>query len=76
MPSSASPGPVLRAAAIAAAAATAVVVATAALSMGDTHRGVALIALPLLIGVAITAVLAYPALLPASAAGRTTGGSG
>jgi heme o synthase len=66
-----SPGPVLRLAAIGGAVATAVVVATAALSMGDAHRGVALIALPLLIGVAATAVLAYPSLVPASVAAAT-----
>src|SRR5260221_14457103 len=66
--SAAGTGLVLRLAAIGGAVATAIVVATAALSMGDAHRGVALIALPLLIGVAVTAVLAYPALVPASAA--------
>jgi protoheme IX farnesyltransferase len=48
--------------------ATAAVVATAALAMGDAHRGIALVALPLLIGVAVTAVLAYPTLVPPSAA--------
>jgi protoheme IX farnesyltransferase len=62
------PGPLLRLAAIGGAAASAVVVATAALSLGDAHRGVALVALPLLLGVAVTARLAYPQLLPAAAA--------
>ena len=62
------PGPILRLTAIGGAVATAVVVATAALSMGDAHRGVALIALPLLIAVAVAAVLAYPTLVRASAA--------
>ncbi len=67
MPSSPAPGPVLRVAAIGGAVTAAVVVATAALSMGEAHRGVVLIALPLLIGVAVTAKLAYPHLLPAAA---------
>src|SRR5260221_6709759 len=66
--SAAGTGLVLRLAAIGGAVATAIVVATAALSMGDSHRGVALVALPLLIGVAATAVLVYPALVPPSAA--------
>jgi protoheme IX farnesyltransferase len=66
--SSPAPGPVLRLAAIAGAVATAAVVAAAAMSMGDAHRGIALVALPLLVGVAVAAVLAYPALVPASAA--------
>ncbi len=67
MPSNPAPGPVLRLAAIGGAVAAAVVVVTAALSMGEAHRGVVLIALPLLIGVAVTAKLAYPRLLPAAA---------
>ena len=67
MRSSPAPGPVLRLAAIGGAVAAGVVVATAALSMGEAHRGVVLIALPLLIGVAVTAKLAYPRLLPAAA---------
>ena len=71
MPSSPAPGPVLRVAAIGGAVTAAVVVATAALSMGEAHRGVVLIALPLLIGVAVTAKLAYPRLLPAAASAVT-----
>ncbi len=66
MPSSPAPGPVLRLAAIGGAVASAMVVASAAMSMGDAHKGIALVALPLLIGVAITARLAYPHLLPAA----------
>ena len=41
------PGPVLRAAAVGGAVASAVVVASATLSSGEAHKGVALVALPL-----------------------------
>ena len=71
MPSSAAttrPGPVVRLAALGGAAAAAVVVASAALSLGEAHRGVVLVALPLLIGVAVASRLAYPQLLPAAGA--------
>ena len=70
MPSSAqpAPGPILRLAAIGGAIASAAVVVSAAMSMGEAHRGLALIALPLLIGVAVTARLAYPRLLVAASA--------
>ncbi len=66
MPSSPAPGPVLRLAAIGGAAAAAAVVASAAMAMGEAHRGIVLIALPLLIGVAVAARLAYPRLLAAA----------
>jgi len=62
------PGPILRLAAIGGAAAAAVVVSSAALSLGEAHRGVALVALPLLIGVAVAAWLSYPQLVPAATA--------
>jgi protoheme IX farnesyltransferase len=63
------PGPALRLTAAGAALATAGVVASAALDFGQTHRGVALVALPLLVAVAVTAKLAYPHLVaPALAA--------
>ena len=76
--SAAAPGPILRLAASGGAVAAAVVVVSAALSMGEAHRGVVLIALPLLIGVAVTAWLAYPQLLPAaaSAVGLMLAGAG
>jgi protoheme IX farnesyltransferase len=60
------PGPFLQLAAIAGAAAAAIVVSSAALSLGEAHRGVALVALPLLIGVAIAAWFAYPPLRAAA----------
>ena len=58
----------VRLAALGGAAAAAVVVASAALSLGEAHRGVVLVALPLLIGVAVASRLAYPQLLPAAGA--------
>jgi protoheme IX farnesyltransferase len=57
----------LRAAAVAASAASAVVVATATLSSGEAHKGVALVALPLLAGVAAAACWTYRRLLLPSA---------
>jgi protoheme IX farnesyltransferase len=63
------PGPLLRLLAVAAAIATAADVAGAALELGTTHWGVALVALPLLAAVAIAALVAYPRLrTPALAA--------
>jgi protoheme IX farnesyltransferase len=64
---SSGPGPVLRAAAVGGAVASAVVVASATLSSGEAHKGVALVALPLLAGVAVTAWWTYPRLLLPSA---------
>jgi hypothetical protein len=61
------PGPVLRAAAVGGAVAAAVVVASAALSSGEAHKGVALVALPLLAGVAAAALWAYPRLVAPAA---------
>ena len=63
---SSAPGPFLRAAALAGAAAAAVVVASATLSSGEAHKGVALVALPLLAGVTVAAWLTHPRLLPSS----------
>jgi protoheme IX farnesyltransferase len=63
------PGPVLRAAAAAGAIAAAVVVVSATLSSGEAHKGVALVALPLLAAVAVAAWWTYRRLLaPAAAA--------
>jgi heme o synthase len=60
---SGTPGPFLRATALGGAAASAVVVASATLSSGEAHKGVALVALPLLAGVAVAAWWTYPRLL-------------
>jgi protoheme IX farnesyltransferase len=60
---SGTPGPFLRAAALGGAAASAVVVASATISSGEAHKGVALVALPLLAGVAVAAWWTYPRLL-------------
>ena len=65
---SAAPGPLLRLTAAAGAVATAVVVASAALELGATHWGVALVALPLLGAVAVAALAAYPRLRPSALA--------
>ena len=66
---SSAPGPVLRAAAVGGAGATAVVVASATLSSGEAHKGFALVALPLLAGVAAAALWTYPRLVaPATVA--------
>jgi protoheme IX farnesyltransferase len=63
------PGPVLRLTALAAAAATGAVVVSAAVELQHTHWGAALVALPLLAAVLVTARIAYPRLvLPAAAA--------
>ena len=56
------PGPLLRLTAIGAAIACVAVVAAAALELGTTHWGVALVALPLLVAVAVAAWIAYPRL--------------
>jgi heme o synthase len=67
--SSASPGPLLRLTALAAAVAAAAVVVSAAFELGATHWGVALVALPLLVALWVSARVAYPRLeLPAAAA--------
>ena len=69
MRSDRAPGPLLRLTVLAGAGATAAVVAGAALELGTTHRGVALVALPLLVAVAVAARAAYPRLrLPAETA--------
>ena len=60
------PGPFLRGAAVAGAGASAFVVAGATLSSGEAHKGVALVALPLLAGVAVAAWWTYPRLLSSS----------
>jgi protoheme IX farnesyltransferase len=59
---STAPGPLLRGLAAAGAVATAAVVAGATLELGATHWGVALVALPLLVAVAVAAVVSYPRL--------------
>ncbi len=56
------PGPVLRVTALGAAVATAAVVVSAAVDLGRTHWGAALVALPLLVAVVVTARFAYPSL--------------
>jgi protoheme IX farnesyltransferase len=56
-------GPLLRLSSIAAAFTVSLVVASAALELGATHWGLALIALPLLVANAIAARLAYPGLV-------------
>ena len=57
------PGPLLRAAAVGGAVAAALVVGAAAVSSGEAHKGLALIALPLLAGVAVAALWTYPRLV-------------
>src|SRR5262249_15001763 len=57
------PGPLLRATAVGGAVAAAVVVGAAAVSSGEAHKGFALIALPLLAGVAAAALWTYPRLV-------------
>ena len=66
-PSDAAPGALLRLTAVAGALATAAVVASAVLELGTTHWGIALIALPLLIAVAVVVRLAYPRLFARAA---------
>jgi protoheme IX farnesyltransferase len=70
-PTAVAPGPVLRAVALLGAAATAVVVVSAVVELGHTHWGAALVALPLLVAVLVTARLAYPQLVPTAAASLT-----
>lgn len=57
------PGPFLRLITLAAAVATGAVVASAALDLGRAHWGAALVALPLLVAVLVTALWAYPRLV-------------
>jgi protoheme IX farnesyltransferase len=57
---------VLRLTALAAAVATGAVVVSAAIELGHTHWGAALVALPLLVAVVLVAGSAYPLLVPAS----------
>ncbi len=68
-PTDTAPGPVLRLTALAAAVATGAVVVSAAVELEHTHWGAALVALPLLAAVLVTARIAYPRLVvPAAAA--------
>ena len=60
------PGPLLRITALGGAAAAAVVVASAAMSRGEAHKAVVLVAVPLLVGVAVAAWWSYPGLRAAS----------
>jgi len=62
----AAPGPVLRGTITAAAVATASVVASATLPSSHGHWAAALVALPLLVGAAVIARIAYPRLLVAT----------
>ena len=64
----ATPGPVFRLTALGGALAVCAVVAGAAAELGQTHWGAALVALPLLAAVLVTARLAYPWLQPSAAA--------
>ncbi len=57
------PGVLFRASAVASAGAVALVVVSAVLELGATHWGIALVALPLLIGNVVLAGLAYPSLV-------------
>ncbi len=57
------PGPLLRATAVGGAVAAAVAVGAAAVSSGEAHKAFALIALPLLAGVATAALWTHPRLL-------------
>jgi heme o synthase len=65
------PGALFRVSAVAASIAVALAVASAVLELGATHWGLALIALPLLVGNVVLARLAYPHLL-----GRTVAALG
>ncbi len=58
-----SAGPFLRAAAVGGAVATGAVVTSAAMSNGEAHKVIALVALPLLAGVAVAAWWTYPRLV-------------
>ena len=57
------PGVLFRASAVASAGAVALVVVSAVLELGATHWGIALVALPLLVGNVVLARLAYPSLV-------------
>ena len=57
------PGVLFRASAVASAVAVALVVVSAVLELGATHWGIALVALPLLVGNVVLARLAYPSLV-------------
>jgi protoheme IX farnesyltransferase len=61
------PGPILRGTIAVAAAATAVVVGSASEGAGHGHWAAALVALPLLVAALVTAKVAYPGLLAATA---------
>jgi protoheme IX farnesyltransferase len=62
------PGPVFRLTAAATAAAVCVIVVSAAVELGQTHWGAALVALPLAVALLVTARLAYPWLVTPAAA--------
>ena len=67
MRSESAPGPFLRGAIIAASVATAAIVISATVDAGRGHWAAALVAVPLLVAAVVTAWLAYPRLLPATA---------
>ncbi len=62
------PGPFLRGAIIAAAVTTALIVVSATIDSGRGHWAAALVAVPLLVAAVVIGRLAYPRLLPATAA--------
>ena len=62
------PGAVFRLTAVASAVAVALVVVSAVIELGPAHWGLALVALPLLVGNVVVARVAYPALLARSVA--------
>ena len=64
----AAPGAVFRLTAVASAVAVALVVVSAVIELGPAHWGLALVALPLLVGNVVVARVAYPALLARSVA--------
>ena len=57
------PGVLFRASAVASAIAIALVVVSAVLELGATHWGIALVALPLLVGNVVLARLVYPSVV-------------
>ena len=62
------PGVLFRLCALASALAVGLALASAVLELGPTHWGIALVALPLLVANLLLARIAYPALIPRSAA--------
>jgi len=68
MRSESAPGPFVRGAIIAAAAATATIVVSATIDSGRGHWAATLVAVPLLVAAVVVARIAYPRLLPATAA--------